>query len=448
MKKLEKPPFIPQTYNYANVLDELIEKGKYSDFVSGTQTKYLYWEKWKYMAKDWAMDPKMLWGAVKSTRHGVRLYLKTLPTFSICSPTLVQGQLHECDMNLGGNMQGESIVPAEEKDRYLISSLMEEAIASSQLEGADTARKFAKEMLANNRKPGNISERMIVNNYAAMQWIVKNKHLPISPENICKLHSIITNGTLTNSKEEGVFRTDNEVVVRDTQTGEILHQPPLFEALENMMIEYCDLCNDKNIQPYFIHPVSKGIILHFLMGYIHPFSDGNGRTARTIFYWYLIKKGYWLIEYMSVSRIILQSKAKYARAYLYTETDGYDLTYFIVYNLECIIRALSDLKAHIKRKASEKKDIINLMRNTRWNNRQITVLQEIIKDQNQSFSVRALETWFGISNQTARNDLSALVEANLLEERKSGRKILYHPVPDVIDRIEKWNRGKLSAFAE
>ena len=145
---------------------------------------------------------------------------------------------------------------------------------------------------------------------------------------------------------------------------------------------------------------------------------------------------------MSVSRIILQSKAKYSRAYLYTETDGYDLTYFIVYNLECIIKALADLKAHIKRKASDKKNLLNLLRNTSWNNRQITVLQEILKDQSQSFSVQTLETWFRISNQTARNDLFALVEAGILDERKSGRKILYIPARDVIDRIENWNRDK------
>lgn len=437
MRKPEKPPFIPATYKYGDVLDELIRKGKYGEFVAVTQNKYLYWEKWKYIARDWDIDPKLLWGAVKSTRHGVRLYLETLPTFNLAAPALVQGYLHECDMNLGGNMQGESIVPAEEKDRYLISSLMEEAIASSQLEGADTARKLAKEMLTHNRKPRNISEQMIVNNYAAMQWIVENKHLPITPENICTIHSIITKNTLPDSKEEGVFRSDNEVVVRDTQTGEILHQPPSFDELEKMMNEYCQLCNDEIQQPYFIHPVSKGIILHFLMGYIHPFADGNGRTARTIFYWYLIKKGYWLMEYMSVSRIILQSKAKYARAYLYTEMDGFDLTYFIVYNLECIIKSLGELKEYIKRKTAEKKNLLSLLRNTSWNDRQITVLQEIIKDQAQSFSVQTIEAWFGVSNQTARNDLNALVEAGLLTERKSGRKILYLPVPDAIDRIER-----------
>src|SRR5260221_12066996 len=117
--------------------------------------------------------------------------------------------------------------------------------------------------------------------------------------------------------------------------------------MEKLMEEFCLFANDSKNENFFLHPIAKAIILHFLIGYIHPFSDGNGRTARALFYWYLIKKGYWLIEYMSVSRIILSSKAQYARAYQYTELDHNDCTYFILYNLKCIGRALEELKAYI-----------------------------------------------------------------------------------------------------
>ena len=126
------------------------------------------------------------------------------------------------------------------------------------------------------------------------------------------------------------------------------------------MNAFCHFANDKQAVRFFIHPIAKGITLHFLLGFIHPFSDGNGKTARTLFYWYLIKKGYWLIEYMSVSRIILKAKAQYARAYLHTELDNNDLTYFILYNLQCIKTALEELKKYIERKAQEKKRSITL----------------------------------------------------------------------------------------
>ncbi len=349
----------------------------------------------------------------------------------------MQQLLHEFDMNLGGTLQGESIVPGEEKERYLISSLMEEAIASSQIEGAATTRKVAKEMLENNRKPRNHSDQMIANNFEGMKWIVANKVLPFTPGNIRKVHTIITQNTLSRKEEEGAFRTDNDVNVVDVQTGDVIYHPPDYQYLDGMIDEFCKFANDEDKQRFFIHPVSKGLILHFLIGYIHPFADGNGRTARTIFYWYLLKKGYWLIEYMSVSRVILNSKAQYARAYLQTEIDDNDLTYFILYNLKCIQTALADLKKYIQRKVSEKRNVLELLRTTAFNDRQISVLQEIIQDQGVFFTVAQLQKWFNVSDQTARNDLNQLVSAGLLENRSVSKKIHYFPVKDFSMKIKR-----------
>lgn len=337
----------------------------------------------------------------------------------------MQKYMHEFDINLGGSIQSDGIIPSQEKERYLLSSLMEEAIASSQLEGAVTTRKLAKEMLETNRKPRNESEQMIANNYEGMKWIVRNKNKPFTIDNILELHGIITRNTLANSKDEGAFRSDDTINVVDVQTGEIVHMPPSFERLQELMLAFCDFANEKEPDRFFVHPITRGIILHFLLGFIHPFADGNGRTARSVFYWYLVKKGYWLVEYMSVSRVILQAKAQYARAYLHTELDNNDLTYFILYNLRCLQIALKELKKYIERKTKEKDSTIGLLRNTVFNDRQISLLQEIIHDQSTSFSVNQLQQWFKVSNQTARNDLNELANAGLLEFRKSGKQLRF-----------------------
>jgi Fic family protein len=438
MKLPEKPPTILNNeYKLADILDELKSLGKFGSFVDINESKYPYWDKWKYTAKEWNFDPKKLWSAVQSSRYGYRFYFKSLPACKLVSPSVVQQYLHEFDMNLGGNIQGNGIIPSEEKDRYLISSLMEEAIASSQLEGAVTTRKVAKEMLESNRKPRTTSEQMILNNYEGMKWIADNKHLRFTPENIRHIHSIITKNTLPHASEEGSFRTDNEVRVVDVQTGTTIYTPPPHDQLNKMIEEYCSFANDENKQSFFIHPISKAITLHFLMGYIHPFSDGNGRTARTIFYWYLLKKGYWLIEFMSVSRIILNSKAQYARAYLHTEIDNNDLTYFVIYNLKCLSAALVDLKKYIERKTEEKKNVLQLLRNTSFNDRQIVILHELIKDPSAYFSVQQVQTKFNVSNQTARNDLDGLTAAKLMESRKSGKKIQFFAVADFLKKVTK-----------
>ncbi len=440
MRRIEPPPYVGEIWEYGKLPGELVVTGKYWELTQTNDASYPYWEKWKYLASEWGIDPKKLWSIVKTQRRVVQKRISFTGQgkfiFHINTPSVVQQKLHELDLSLGGNLDAGAVVPSEEKQRYLISALMEEAIASSQLEGAATTRRIAKEMLESNRKPKNLSEQMIVNNYAAMQWIVENKNTHLDIATIQHIHRIITKNTLSEKNEEGVFRTTDDIHIVDVQTGTILHTPPGQQGLEDLMSELCAFANDEKDEDFFLHPISKAIIIHFLVGFIHPFSDGNGRTARSLFYWYLIKKGYWLIEYMSVSRIILGSKAQYARAYQHTERDENDLTYFILYNLKAIEQSLAGLKKYIERKNKEKRNLLALLRNTEYNDRQIELLQEILDNRKSIFTVTEVETRFGISNQTARNDLNYLVKKGLLTPRKSGKKIQFVVVEGAASKLK------------
>jgi Fic family protein len=438
MKKPERVPVVPKNFNYAKFLAGL-DPEQFSRVFELNDTKYPYYDKWKYLAEEWGMDPQQLWAGVKTARIGQKsLVISRIPGFGfkINSPAVVQEYLHAFDMNLGGNLQGDTVIPSEDRDRYLISSLMEEAIASSQLEGAATTRKVAREMLENNRKPRNHSEQMILNNYEAMKWIVAHKEEPFTTDRIKTLQAIITKDTL-HGEEPGTFRTTDDFNVADVQTGAVLYTPPAAGQLEELMTALCNFANDEQKLSFFLHPINKGIIVHFLMGYIHPFPDGNGRTARTLFYWYLLKHGYWLIEYMSVSRIILHSKAQYAKAYLHTEQDDNDLTYFIIYNLRSIARSLDELRQYIKRKTAEKQNALTLLRHTNFNERQIILLQELMQDPTLFFTVLQVQNRFGVSNQTARNDLNGLTEQGIFEERRTGHRIQFLPRPDFKKKIQR-----------
>lgn len=438
MRKVEKPP-IGGKLDYNRIIDELASSTYFLKAMEINDSSYPYWEKWKYLAKEWDYDPKKLWSAVKVLRRaGKVIYFNGVGNSGmlINIPSVMQQQLHELDLNLGGSLHTSDLIPSEEKQRYLVSSLMEEAIASSQLEGAATTRKLAKEMLESDRKPRNHSEQMIVNNYAAMQWIVKHKKVDLTPDLILQLHKVITDHTLRASDDEGAFRKDDDVKIVDVQTGTVLHTPPSYKHLDELMNEFCLFANDQRKEYFFLHPITKSIILHFLIGYVHPFADGNGRTARALFYWYLIKKGYWLIEYMSVSRTILRSKAQYARAYQYTELDENDLTYFVLYNLKAIRISLEDLKKYIERKNKEKNEILGLLRNTDYNDRQIVVLQELLNNKKNIYTVVEIENRFGVSNQTARNDLNHLVKKGILMSRKSGKTIQFLSTGNIEEKLK------------
>jgi len=180
------------------------------------------------------------------------------------------------------------------------------------------------------------------------------------------------------------------------------------------------------------------VILHFLLGYIHPFVDGNGRTARAIFYWYMLKRGYWLIEYIPISRIFLKSPAQYARAYLYSEIDDQDLTYFIVYNLKALRLGFRELKAYIARKQKKVRMIGDaFLGDPDLNTRQTILIQHALKHPGLEYNIQIHKNYYGVTYQTARTDLLDLVERQFMEKIKRGNKFFFKLSKEIDKFLEK-----------
>ena len=408
-------------------------------------TEYLYWDKVKYLAPK-GVRPEDLWAAVKIIRNSnmKRVQLKDL-TFSFMITEQMQKTLHEFDMNLGGNLGTLNIVPEKDHAFYLVSSIMEEAIASSQMEGATTTRKVAKDMLRKGRKPSNKSQQMIFNNYQTIDYIINNKDKDFTLENLLEVHKRISSQTMNDVEDEGAFRKSDDIYVMNEITGEVAHIPPSHRELNSLLKNMCDFANNET-QEGFIHPIIKSIILHFMLAYIHPFSDGNGRTARSLVYWYLIKQGYWLMQYLSISRIIYKSKPAYEKSFLYTENDELDLTYFIQYNLKAMNDAFKELKMYLQRKINDAESMHILYNVKDVNERQAKILK-ILKDLPMSiFTATEISTRFGVDIKTARKDLQCLVDLGFMETRKmaGSKSIGYIRCKDFEERIKvgKGTNGK------
>ncbi len=249
--------------------------------------KYVHWDELRHLPPPNGFNHRQWWLAIKMSRRAIhRLpFADTKQTgFTYSVPDNLFKLLHEIDRDASGRIEvAELVTSSQTRDRYLVNSLIEESITSSQLEGAATTYKVAKEMLCQGRKPRNRSEQMIYNNYAAMQFIRNHKHLPFTPELILQLQSIMTDLTLGDPTAAGRWRRpDENVRVVDERNHEILYMPPPAEDITNRIIELCHFANGSNENP-FIHPLIKAITIHFMMGWIHPFVDGNGRTARALF---------------------------------------------------------------------------------------------------------------------------------------------------------------------
>lgn len=384
-------------------------------------SEYIHWDELR--RKELTDDPESIWALLKTLREGEYSKIQIgKEFFRFIVLDRFAKQLHQIDKASPASLDrllGESPSMAS-RQQYLISSLMEEAIASSQLEGAATTRQVAKKILRENRKPRNISERMIVNNYRTINWVRERKDLPLTRDLILEIHREITEGTLENEIDETRFRTTNDIEVRDKRDPTLIYYHPPDAAEIPAMID--GLCTFANSDEEFIHPIIKAIIIHFLIGYIHPFNDGNGRTARALFYWFVLKYRYDLFEYLSISRIFVNAPAKYTRAYLYTETDANDMTYFIDFNIGIISRAMDDLKQYIERKQREERESINLVdRIPDLSFRQAEILKDIIKHPDRPYTVGEIAGKYKVSLQTARSDLLFLEHKGKVRKFKAGK---------------------------
>lgn len=399
---------------------ELLTNPKCKEAIDVVNKDYLYWDKAKYLGPE-GIKVEDFWSAVKLARSLNNHILKFPCCYLSFNESLhIQEILHDFDMNFGGALLSEHTISEKNRHYYLLSSIMEEAIASSQMEGAATTRKVAKEMLRKQKKPKDQGQQMILNNYNTIMYLSERKDEPLSAQLLLDVHKYITEKTLENPECEGRFRTDDKVVVLNSITGEIVHNPPDWTLIEPSVESICKFINEEK---EFIHPIVKAVILHFLISYLHPFVDGNGRTARSLFYWYMLKKGYWLTEFLSISRVIYKSKSQYEKSFIYTENDKMDLNYFLIYNLDVMKKAFVELQKYLKKKAIEDNALLEF-RISGVNERQAHIIKIVTEKGNSVLISKELERVLNVSAKTIRSDLEGLVELGLLDRMPINKRLI------------------------
>jgi Fic family protein len=438
MKAPQKPKPLPKLLDeHSGKLSEMISAGL-SAVVKG---KYVHWDKLRHLDPPANLNHEEWWLGIKLARSQL---LRDTPLtdasgtpFRYAMPDCVLEMLHEIDSKARGSIElPEQVTNRETRDRYIVRSLMEEAITSSQLEGASTTRQVAADMIRSGRKPKDNSEQMIVNNYRAIQSIRDLKGEALTPEKVLELHRVLTEKTLDDPTAAGRLQLPGEkrVHVADNATQAILHSPPPAEQLPERLEKMCNFTNgisNGGGEQGFIHPIIRSIILHFWLAYDHPFLDGNGRTARALFYWSMLSQGYWLFEYVSISRILKTASAKYGKSYLMTETDDNDMTYFIIYQLEVMLRAISDFDSYLQRKIEQVREIETQLKHaSRFNQRQLALLSHATRHPSAEYTIASHQSSHNVAYATARSDLLELVDNNLLQVYRIGKKKQIFIVPE------------------
>lgn len=436
--KVLRPPdqsnYVPTREAMSHVVNIVTERG----LVRG---KYLHWDRIFHLQPPEGLTREDWWWGIRLAR---RAGMRPLPLHGSgdrllalnFTDTVIEG-LHMVDQMASGNIRiSDKVTNPSTRDRYVINSLIEEAITSSQLEGASTTRKVAKEMLRTGRPPRDRSERMIVNNYLAMQRVRELVGEPLTRDVICELHRIVTEDTLDDPADAGRIQMPGEDRVGVySDTDELLYRPMPAEEIPARLEELFAFANSPNAEP-FIHPVIRAMAIHFALGFIHPFADGNGRTARALFYWSMLSQGYWLAEFLTISAILRKAPSKYTKSFLYTETDDDDLTYFILYQLDVVKRAIRELHDYLDRKVAEIREAERIAKASGdLNHRQLALISHAIRNPDADYTIQSHRNSHNVVYQTARADLLGLVGKGFLNVNRINRADHFRPPVDLAARL-------------
>jgi Fic family protein len=422
--------------------------------------EYRPWRKFRFVAGDLATDAGVAWDFAKALR---RLFWREIPiqraeggTFGVCAHPALARSLHLIDRASGDDiLSGSSAGPLNSAmrkrmdalfrggelipNRMRLNTVMSEAAESSMIEGASATRQQALDMLRTGRAPQSIDERMILNNYQAMQLIKRHLNSPLNLDLILELQAMLTAATLTTEDACGRFRLPSEIVrVVDTRDESVILTPPPADHVRPLLKAVCDFVNRDRPEVEFLHPIVTASIVHFLVGYIHPFVDGNGRTARALFYWYALRHGYAVFEFLSISEIIRQGFARYPQAYIDSESDDGDLTYFVIYHLEIIEQALDRFAEHLAsedQRVERSKKFLLLAKDL--NMRQRLLLEHASRHPDSSYTVKSHMNSNGVSVNTSRADLEDLVRRRLMVTTKRAKEVVFLPAPDLNKRLAR-----------
>jgi Fic family protein len=382
-----------------------------------TQTRYLTPDEIKYRLQqkgerptDWELISKKIIDTRKS--GAITLFLNSIePRFWLYPSDTIQKKIESVE-RLGRNLFDLISQNVAFKTDFLLDSTIEEAITSAIYEGAHSTRAQAEQLIASGARPKNKDEWMLVNNFRAMKWVQGNRRQPLSKEVVLQLHKLVTENTLEGDDINfcGKFRNDKVYVGP--------HEGVEFSLLESVIVEMIELTTNNR---RYLHPLVKGILIHYFIGYIHPFFDGNGRTARALFYYKAMKNDLNYVELLSVSAYLKEHGKQYESAFQKVKENDYDVTYFVDFCLDSMSHALKE----VSRKINFLIRLLDLKERFGLSGQQVGLLQRMALHKFRTIDADEYSKQIAKSREYARRDLKQLLELGFVNELKVGKKLVY-----------------------
>ena len=242
---------------------------------------------------------------------------------------------------------------------------------------------------------------------------------PFTSDDLLALHRTISHGTLDDPEDEGAFRR-RQVVVANRATGEVVFTPPPSAKVPGLVDGFLHWFGSTHADD--LDPVILAGVTHYWLVWIHPFADGNGRTARALATLALYKRGFDVKRFFSLDDFYDQDRRGYYGALRAVDQETLDLTSWLEYFTTGVAVCISGVKERV---IGISRDVKALSQEGQipLSERQMRIVEMIIDAG--AISNREVREMFGISNRAALDELKKLVEMDVLRRTGKGRSVKY-----------------------
>ncbi len=241
----------------------------------------------------------------------------------------------------------------------------------------------------------------------------------IKEKDILKIHKMLTRETLENPSDCGAYR-NRYVVVANRLTGDVIFRPPSNEEVPKLVNDLTKWLNSSESKEF--DPLIEAGIAHYEFVRIHPFVDGNGRTARVIVTLILYLRGFDIKQFFCLDDFYDSDRQAYYKALQSVDEKTLNLTNWLEYFAEGVNISIAAVKERVIRLSSER------LRRTKkgqiaLTERQMRIVEFI--NQNGKITNREVRNMFKFSDRAALKEIRKLVDLEVVKSEGSGRSLYY-----------------------
>ena len=241
----------------------------------------------------------------------------------------------------------------------------------------------------------------------------------ISGQDVLNIHRMVAKDTLDNPDDCGVYR-NRYVVVANRLTGKVFFRPPKNEDVPGLINDLLEWINSEEAKE--LDPIIEAGISHYEFVRIHPFVDGNGRTARVLATLILYLRGFDTKQFFCLDDYYDSDRQAYYRTLQSVDQETLDLTAWLEYFVEGVNVSIETVKERVTRLSSER-----LRKGERGQialtERQMRIVEFV--NQRGRITNRDVREMFKLSDEGALKEIKKLVNLGVIKSQGKGRALHY-----------------------